>query len=227
MNNIITLVHFLLSTLWWPLTASFGINTLGNCRFFSRADPIKMTNQDDIVMRAQCMNGRAIHEEPFTDYELDGIIWSIKKLYPKEQTLDFDKLRDFLSQVAHLSHKDWERTGKNSETLAKFIIPDGMSENARRLFARIVRDGNWDGAIDYVTKRKPTELPWAVLVTGVNGIRKTTSMYQEWFPSLLSEALIAPEDFQSTFDSHSLPSGQTAFFRQLGKWLKFVNHATT
>jgi hypothetical protein len=232
MNNTIILVYSLLLTLWWSITDSFSLDNLNkvafrrnSCtksnqlRFLSRLYPVSMINtesSDDIIKRAQYMNERAIHESPFTDDELDGIIRSVRKIYPTGETLDFDKLRTFLSQVAHLSHKDWERTGKNSETLASIIIPDGISENARHLFTRIFRDGNWDGAINYVTKRKPKELPWAVLVTGVNGIRKTTSMYQDWFPSLLSEALIAPGGFQSIYDVHSLPCGQTAFFRQLG-----------
>ena len=31
--------------------------------------------------------------------------------------------------------------------------------------------------------------PWVVLVTGVNGIRKTTSVYQPWFKKALAAAL--------------------------------------
>jgi hypothetical protein len=83
------------------------------------------------------------------------------------------------------------------------------------------------------TKEKASSLEshhsWAVLVTGVNGIRKTTSLYQDWFPQLLSEALVVPPALQITTDNQdtttttptppmdiaSLPSGKNSFFRQL------------
>jgi hypothetical protein len=78
------------------------------------------------------------------------------------------------------------------------------------MLERIVTEGMWDSAAAHATSS-----PWAVLVTGVNGIRKTTSMYQPWFPELLAEALVAPPGKPSTFDASALPSGTNGFFRQL------------
>lgn len=52
-----------------------------------------------------------------------------------------------------------------------------MSTEARQMFERIVNEGNWDAAINHASTMK-NSVPWAVLVTGVNGIRKTTAMYQ-------------------------------------------------
>jgi hypothetical protein len=49
-----------------------------------------------------------------------------------------------------------------------------------------------------------------VLVTGVNGIRKTTSVYQAWFKHALALAL---DDFDG--DEEDLPGGGDSFFRQL------------
>ena len=62
--------------------------------------------------------------------------------------------------------------------------------------------------------------PWVVLVSGLNGIRKTTSVYQPWF----NEAVLAsikntkkPKG-QDNNDHHNLeniPCGSNSFFRQL------------
>ena len=176
-----------------------------------------IANADDLVDRAREMSDRAKEQLPFTQAELDVIIDSIRNIYPKDGVMDFDALRGLLAEVAHLSHTDWSRTGKNSATLAKILLPDGMSANARQLLARIVQEGNWDGAQKHAADKITDDLPWAVLVTGVNGIRKTTSIYQPWFPALLAEALVAPTGSKPTFDESVLPSGKTGFFRQLGK----------
>ena len=54
-----------------------------------------------------------------------------------------------------------------------------------------------------------------------SGIRKTTSIYQEWFPSLLQEAILKPlfepeSDIETTsVELSNLPCGSNTFFRQL------------
>lgn len=56
-----------------------------------------------------------------------------------------------------------------------------------------------------------------------SGIRKTTSIYQDWFPLLLQEAIVSPrsESDRSTMDQtlhieiSNLPCGSNTFFRQL------------
>jgi hypothetical protein len=55
-----------------------------------------------------------------------------------------------------------------------------------------------------------------------SGIRKTTSIYQEWFPLLLQEAIVSPSsqpesdiDMKSTIELPNLPCGSNTFFRQL------------
>eukprot|EP00536_Pseudo-nitzschia_multiseries_P018982 jgi/Psemu1/230933/e_gw1.3528.2.1 len=113
-----------------------------------------------------------------------------------------------------------------------------LSASARQLLERVVNEGNWDGAVDCASRsdRPSDEKSWAVLVTGVNGIRKTTSMYQPWFAELLSEALVCPdpdttegEEGKGKGSSKSsssstattipspgvLPTGSNSFFRQL------------
>ena len=91
---------------------------------------------------------------------------------------------------------------------------------ARQMLERILQEGNWDGAAYHAAMERPTDQkPWAVLVTGVNGIRKTTSIYQPWFPQLLSEALVPPsqttEQSPTSFPLDTLPVGGNSFFRQL------------
>jgi hypothetical protein len=53
--------------------------------------------------------------------------------------------------------------------------------------------------------------PWLVLVSGLNGIRKTTSTYQPWFADVLGDAL----EGQWEGGEGELPTGQNSFFRQL------------
>jgi hypothetical protein len=75
-----------------------------------------------------------------------------------------------------------------------------------------------DGAAQHATTERPSDqLPWAVLVTGVNGIRKTTSIYQPWFAQLLSEALVVPPSITAAQELPLpiLPVGSNTFFRQL------------
>jgi hypothetical protein len=166
------------------------------------------------------MEARAKEGSPFVDSELDEVIQSLKNITPDGTKLDFDALRRALSEVAHLSHKDWTRTGDNAEALGKLLLPDGMSDEARNMLERIVTEGRWDSAAEHAAAAQGTgngcgSPPWAVLVTGVNGIRKTTSMYQPWFPQLLAEALVAPPGRPTTFDPNMLPTGTNGFFRQL------------
>lgn len=182
----------------------------------------KMTTQDATALteRTNAMEARAKDGIPFVDSELDEVIRSLQNITPDDSTLDFDQLRKTLSDIAHLSHKDWTRTGDNAEVLGKLLLPNGMTEEARSMLERIINEGRWDSAAQHATEvtaadGSTTVQPWAVLVTGVNGIRKTTSMYQPWFPELLAEALVAPPGKPTSFDPNILPNGTNGFFRQL------------
>ena len=57
------------------------------------------------------------------------------------------------------------------------------------LFDRVLRDGNWGAAAAAAAVRPALQQPWVVLVTGVNGARKTSSVYQPWFKQALAQAL--------------------------------------
>jgi len=191
--------------------------------FLPRATFLKMaptpTSSDAtaITERAMAMEARAKEGSPFTDSELDEAIRSIQNIASEDASIDYDALRTVLSEVAHLSHKDWTRTGNNAERVGKILLPDGMSEDARYMLERIVKEGMWDSAAAHASSQ-----PWAVLVTGVNGIRKTTSMYQSWFPELLAEALVVPPGKPTSFDAATLPCGTNGFFRQLDHMISIL-----
>ena len=194
----------------------------------------------DIYQRAAIMKERTAATVPYTDAELDDVIRSVRNLVPAavaggSDEIDYTALRDLLHETAHLSHRDWSTTERNGRRLSRILFPAGGIDDttaSRSLLFRILREGNWDGAVTHAVKvhgddgdRHHHHRPWAVLVTGVNGIRKTTSLYQEWFPRLLQEALVIPpqphtttatkETSENDTSLHLLPSGKNSFFRQL------------
>lgn len=189
-----------------------------------------------IADRVSLMTDRAKNGTPLTQDEIKEILNGLKNLAPivddtdSDKEIDFTELENLLSQVAHPSHKDWALTSENSDKLCTALgiessgdnggNNDILSSNARQVLERILREGNWDGAVESASRLDSSsdEKSWAVLVTGVNGIRKTTSMYQPWFGELLSEALVCPPlDVESkrTEISSTLPNGSNSFFRQL------------
>lgn len=167
------------------------------------------------------MASRAKAGDPFTDEELDDVINSLHNISPRDSNIDWDALRQLLGDVAHLSHKQWEVTGANSDKMAKILTPGGLNTEASQIFERILHEGNWDGALAHAKKvgdndpKRQKRSAWAVLVTGVNGIRKTTAMYQPWFAQVLHEALVPPSGIKLDCDVDSLPTGENSFFRQL------------
>lgn len=171
-----------------------------------------------IEAKAEAMSQRAKEGAVFTEEELQQVVNSIQNVYPSEDPLDWEALRDLVKEVACLSHKDWQVTDDNSRRLASTLLPKGVDGSARQLLERILLEGNWDGAVSNDSK----ELPWAVLVTGVNGIRKTTSIYQPWFRDVLKEALLVPPGGAMPSD---FPVGANSFFRQLDHMIaSLCNH---
>ncbi len=179
-----------------------------------------LSNEDAekvMIERTESMEANAKEGAPLTDEELNDIINSLHNLTPVNANIDWETLRHLLSDIAHISHKKWEVTEENSTKMAQILTPNGLAPpECQQIFERILHEGNWYGALTHAkaTNHGRTK-PWAVLVTGVNGIRKTTAMYELWFPQLLKEAIVAPHGEGQTFDTESLPSGNNSFFRQL------------
>jgi len=90
------------------------------------------------------------------------------------------------------------------------------------MFDRILTKKKWDGAV----ANNSDENPRAVLVTGLNGMQKTTSMYQAWFEKILWEATFGPptQNCKNSSPSFQLPTGQSSFFRQLDHMIVTLVH---
>ena len=88
----------------------------------------------------------------------------------------------------------------------------------RHFTSRVLEDGGWNRAIESRKASKSASKPWVVLVTGLNGIRKTTAMQQPWFSQVLFEALSSQLKAHEGCDqltADDMPSALNSFFRQL------------
>ncbi len=186
----------------------------------------------DISQLSKDMSSRAKETSPFSDAEMEEIMSSVKNVLPKDSSVDLEALKTLIQTVGHLSHKEWDRTGKSAAQLNDILLDgkvgEGLSGEFKHMFKRVVHEGNWDAAVEHSTIEGNGK-PWAILVTGVNGIRKTTSVYQPWFQNLLNEALVYPnthdKEVDGTVSLESLPTGENSFFRQLDHMIiTLINH---
>jgi len=159
----------------------------------------------------------AKNQVPFSDEELDRTLTSLKNLASEEHgEINWGQLRDYLATTSHISHKDWPKTELAALRLKALIKGPGDSQ-FQKIFKRVLDDGHWYEALEVHQRRETvgekdgSHQPWIVLVSGLNGIRKTTSVYQSWFRQCLKDAL--GNTFQGTLDE--LPDGSNSFFRQL------------
>eukprot|EP00457_Paulinella_chromatophora_P008045 gb/GEZN01008072.1/.p1 GENE.gb/GEZN01008072.1/~~gb/GEZN01008072.1/.p1 ORF type:complete len:455 (+),score=73.34 gb/GEZN01008072.1/:22-1386(+) len=175
-------------------------------------------------------------EQPFTQAELGSAVLSLQRLLEpqskqpgnSEQQKRWLQYREVLNISAHLSHKDWSRTEQTAERLRTALFPSASQPGLLlgdaafcKIFDRALEGGGWeaakeaaDAALQLETELKQKHMPWVVLVCGLNGIRKTTAVYQPWFQSLLSEALKCPPSARAP-GVDELPNGGNSFFRQL------------
>jgi len=209
----------------------------GNSGLFmvvSQQDQDQERKNMDMNAVAKLMKERASTEHPFTEEEIEGVLTSFQSLLPAESKseIDLEKLKNLLKEVPHLSHKQWDRTGTSSASLQDILLPStagktecGLNSDFESVMERVLNEGNWFGAASAAVPGNGK--PWAVLVTGVNGIRKTTSIYQPWFQDLLAEAIVLPKDPNEKIPSKEiakdiLPTGQNSFFRQLDHMITII-----
>jgi len=157
-------------------------------------------------------------QAPFSEEELEKAVTSLRNLAPRALTVPVTseaRLRQLLKDSAHESHEDWAQTEFASRALGKIIKGPG-DPTFDRIFRAVMTRGYWDEANEAASERmsdplRKYEMPWVVLVSGLSGIRKTTTMYQPWFKLVLKQALgsryTAPKD--------ELPDGFDSFYRQL------------
>jgi hypothetical protein len=148
----------------------------------------------------------------FSSVELERVKRSLLNVLDTPEAWDWSSLLELLQRSAHLSHKDWIVTEKYAADLAAIIGGPGIP-SFDRVFEHVIECGRWATAACFAQNRinHHHRLPWVVLITGVNGIRKTSSVYQPWFQEALKIAL------GNTYDGETsdLPCGTNTFFRQL------------
>jgi len=234
-----------------------SVSTLQDSYKNSNQNDANISAEWQLIHLAESMNQRAQSMEPFQEEELDHILSSLSTARTMTQssssssttTLDHDEpyssrwnsIRSLFATVGHLSHKNWTQTADFASKLHPLLLVSSTKDDKeevdlhpefRDIFERVLTDGNWDAAASQAAASSTSHhTPFIVLVTGVNGIRKTTSVYQPWFEQVLQEALVHP----ATIITHSsieptmnpplsLPTGQNSFFRQLDHMVATLVH---
>ena len=142
------------------------------------------------------------------------VIQSLQNLQPIRSSIDWEALKVFLQAKLPLTYKNWTETSLWAEELAG-ILGDPSHDEFQVIFERVLQEGNFFGAADYakVTTQSAdgsgnVRRPWVVLVSGLSGVRKTTSLYQPWFQDVLFEALGGGgEESSSITTKDQLPTG--------------------
>ena len=143
----------------------------------------------------------------------DDVLSSLQELAPSESKINWPKLQELLERTADTPYKEWSSTCAAADEL-QALLGDPSDDGFCAIFDRVLRDGNWAGAAACAASRGADDRPWVVLVTGLNGIRKTTSVYQPWFKPALAKSLAPlPEFWHELIDD--VPCGGDSFFRQL------------
>ncbi|OSX72239.1 hypothetical protein BU14_0453s0005 [Porphyra umbilicalis] len=203
--------------------------------------PVRPSSTEWGHPRGAALKRLAGDQVPLSATELDEVLGALREaaagddaatVVAGDDSVDWDGLRALLATAGHRPHKDWAATGAAAATARACLlrgrrVDDPRSGAFRRMWARVLGEGNWGGAVEAAAASgrdgAADTRPWAVLVTGVNGIRKTTSLYQPWFPSLLATSLAAAG--HSPVDASRLPVGGTSWFRQLDHLVATVGAA--
>ncbi len=182
------------------------------------ADP----GPDNWLSAAAALKAAAADCAPFDAAATETVVAALARLAPAAgaavgegiKEVDWDALGAFVAERAARNAKDWDSTAISASRMRDVL---GTPDDAvfRHIFEWVLTGGNWDGAVRVARTRFAAAhgaagvQPWAVLVMGTNGIRKTTSIHQPWFRQALHFAL------GSGVDANTLPDGGNSFFRQL------------
>ena len=150
----------------------------------------------------------------FTDGELASVTTALERL-----GLDHDRsagLKEVLGRSAHLDYKRWHMTRATATSLANELPPVSDIEFSNA-FKRVLEGGNWAPASIYAAAKQSKndrDRPWVVLVTGLNGVRKTTAIYEPWFEAALAEAIVGPDGSRGAPKRVQLPADRGPHVRQ-------------
>jgi hypothetical protein len=164
---------------------------------------------------------------------LDKLVESIHNIYPLDN-MECEKLKKFYEEMYKnydFNEKEKDTREKLTTELKKFIIEvstkkyptlKSLKENdileiaLKEILPHVFTGGNWDNAIS-ITKKQPA----VILVCGLNGIRKSSSMNKDdRIKDIISRNL---KHLQ--YDPDSMPSGKNSFFRQLDYVISSITSA--
>eukprot|EP00931_Biecheleriopsis_adriatica_P032180 TRINITY_DN18801_c0_g2_i1.p1 TRINITY_DN18801_c0_g2~~TRINITY_DN18801_c0_g2_i1.p1 ORF type:complete len:389 (-),score=77.40 TRINITY_DN18801_c0_g2_i1:112-1221(-) len=117
-------------------------------------------------------------------------------------------LKSWLERCMQVPYKEWATLISFAQELPG-IFSEPVESLLPKLFERVLKDGGWAAAASFAAKRPAGQRPWVVLCTGVNGIRKSTMMYQNWLPDALHNAML--QDSMTLSTSSTLSSGITDY----------------
>ena len=183
----------------------------GECTSPKRRRPCDAGASDQsgaVQARTELMNAAAKSNRELDAAEVEMVVESLRCVADSPDEVDWDALRTLLRSTAHETHRVWENTEKFADRLQE-VLGGPDDANFASMFQRVLQGGNWEKAEASALKRGSSSKPWVVLVSGLNGIRKTTSVYQPWFKEVLSQAL----GKAYTGLVEELPCGRNSFFR--------------
>ena len=173
---------------------------------------------------------------PFTKLELEYAMQSIDNL----NMINFERdarqsLEELITKTAHLPPKDWLRIAKQwsrSHFREALMGPAVKYSPFRSLLGHCLDDGGWDRAVAAAEKRPAGYTPWLVLLTGVAGARKKSSILQPWFKEATAHTLKRTHDAALDNDhvelreyedgEEELPHGEDSFYLQLGSIIAVI-----
>ena len=188
---------------------------------------------EELEFECQKLVQRTVTNQTFTVEELESSGQSLKNLANLcGKLIDYAAYKKILYKEAHLNFKQsFSRTASAASSLEK-LLGSSFDPHFKKMFARVLQEGNFESAAAYAKRNfKPVDSkftkvpetthegsankkPWVVLVTGLNGIRKTSSINSSWFQQILFEAL--EEQLEHTgLTAKDLPDGSNSYFRQL------------
>lgn len=126
---------------------------------------------------------------------------------------DRDALAAFLAREAGGEVGGWRGVERAAAELRALVgAPGAPAFDA--VFERVLVGGGWAAAERAAAARAGGARPWAVLVTGVNGVRKTTSVGETWWREALARGMEGGAAGGGGAVAE-LPAGGDSFFRQL------------
>lgn len=187
---------------------------------------------EELEFECQKLVQRTVTNQAFTVEELQSSEKSLKNLANLcGKLIDYAAYKKILYKEAHLNFKQsFPRTALAASSLEK-LLGEPSDPSFKKMFARVLQEGNFEVAAAYAKRNfklspKTTTVPeqthdvpqnkkpWVVLVTGLNGIRKTSSINSSWFQQILFEA-IENQLGNTGITQKDLPDGSNSYFRQI------------